>query len=135
MKTKKKTRWKIVKDLDYWYSRFIRLSKSKNWRCTCITCNERLFRDKIQNWHFVWRSNYNYRRSYDNCYPQCVKCNIFYNWNYKIYTLKMIDIHWKEKVEEMLNNRQIRIYKTFELEEMIEIYKTKSQELEKNLNN
>jgi len=47
----------------------------------------------------------------------------------------MIDIHWKEKVEEMLNNRQIRIYKTFELEEMIEIYKTKSQELEKNLNN
>lgn len=48
---------------------------------------------------------------------------MFKSWNYKIYTLKMIDELGRKKVEEMMNDKELGNIPTRKLEEMIEYYK------------
>lgn len=122
-KKKKPTRWKLVKKLDSIFSQYIRLvSADKNGICTCITCGERMHRKNIQNWHYLTRWNYKYRRSEENCYSQCYVCNVLKNWNYKEYTLAMIRKHWQLKVEQMINDKELVKVSTPRIEEQIEHY-------------
>lgn len=85
----------------------------------------------MQNWHFVSRANYKYRRDIDNCKPQCMACNIFKHWNYIQYTLNMIRDYGKEWVEKIQTDKSLVKYKTFEIEDMIDYY---SELLEKYTN-
>lgn len=122
-KKKKPTRWKLVKKLDQIFSQYIRLvSADKNGICTCITCGERMHRKNIQNWHYLSRGNYKYRRSEENCYSQCYVCNVLKNWNYKEYTLAMIRKHWQLKVEQMIEDKELVKISTPWIEEKIQEY-------------
>lgn len=87
----------------------------------------------MQNGHFLSRSNYKYRRDEDNCRVQDYKCNIIYSGNYKVYTLKMTDEYGRERIEEMLSDKQLVKISTPEIMDKIEYYKIRVIELEKHL--
>jgi hypothetical protein len=65
-----------------------------------------MFWTKAQCWHFISRWVNKYRYDIKNCYPQSYRDNVELSWNYKVYTLRMIDMLWKEKVEEMVNDNE-----------------------------
>ncbi len=128
---KKKTKGQLVKLLDAIYSQYIRLRDAdKKWYCKCITCWIRLHRKQSQNCHFLTRSNYKYRRSDDNCFAWCMRCNVFLNWNYKVYTMVMIKKYWITRVKARIGevNAPYDI-KPYEIEEKIQIYKEKVKDL------
>lgn len=121
---KKKTRWKLIKDCDLRFSRYIRQKyANKEWQSVCYTCGDKYHYKDLQCGHFITRANYKYRRDEHNCRPQCYRCNIIFSWNYKVYTIKMIEEYWKEKIEYMINDKELVKIRTFEIEEMIEKYK------------
>lgn len=126
-KVKKKTRSQLIKELDKRYSLYIRLKDADvRGYCRCVTCNKVDYYKNMQNGHYLTRANYKYRRSDDNCFPQCVTCNVRLNGNYKSYTLFMIKKFWQERVEKRLGEiRSTTEIKSFELEESIEHYKIK----------
>lgn len=133
-KTKKPTRSKLIKQLDHYFSQYIRLKYANpKWFVQCFTCGDIHHWKEIQNGHFVSRWNYKYRRDETNCFPQNIKCNIFLHWNYPTYTLKMIDMFGREKVEEMLSDKQLVKISTPEIEDMIQMYKIKVEELLKHI--
>lgn len=122
-KKKTKTRSQLVKELDAIFSRYIRLSNvDYNWLCKCITCGAKVHRKNIQNWHFITRGNYKYRRREDNCFPQCMPCNIYKSWNYISYTLFMIWRYWQEFVKNMQEDKELVKISTVQIREMIDHY-------------
>lgn len=121
---KKKTRGRLVKDLDLRFSRYIRQKYSdKEWMCQCYTCWDKHHWKDMQNGHFVSRANYKYRWDEHNCRPQCVKCNIFLSGNYKIYTIKMVNEYGNEKIIEMIQDKELIKIRTYEIEEKTVYYK------------
>lgn len=72
----------------------------------CITSGVKMFWTKAQCWHFISRAVMRYRFDILNCYPQSYRDNVELSWNYKVYTLKMIDMLGREKVEYMLNDKE-----------------------------
>lgn len=72
----------------------------------CITSWIKMKRNdkRCQCWHFVKRNKEKYRYDILNCYPQCYRDNVELEWNYPIYTIRMIEKFWKEKVEQMRND-------------------------------
>ena len=54
-----------------------------------------------------------YRYDDENCYPQCYYCNCIINGNYKRYTLKMIELKWLDRVENIENDiKPFKLYPT-----------------------
>ena len=74
----KKTISKLKKELDKWFSLYIRLrgadANGNNQCCTCGTVDNW---KKLQCGHFVSRKHLATRFHEMNCFPQCVSCNIF----------------------------------------------------------
>jgi hypothetical protein len=46
-----------------------------------------------------------YRYSEENCHPQCYKCNVILNGNYRNYHKYMINKYWEQKEEEIWTNK------------------------------
>ena len=73
-----KTISKLKKELDKWFSLYIRLrgvdDNGNNQCCTCGTIDNW---KKLQCGHFVSRKHLATRFHEMNCFPQCVSCNIF----------------------------------------------------------
>ena len=101
------------------FSKYIRITKSKDWICECITCKKKMHWSKIQNWHYRSRTSLLYRFDQDNCRPQCEQCNIFKNGNYRQYHLEMVKMFGKEKEEEMRNNQRQHKIRDLDYIEMI----------------
>ena len=113
-----KITWKALADRVF--SEYCRLYYADNkWYVTCITSGVRMFWKDAQCWHFISRWVLKYRYDILNCYPQSYAENVMLSWNYKVYTLRMIDMLGKEKVEEMINDKELRTYNQTEYEEMI----------------
>ena len=121
----KKTISKLKKELDKWFSYYVRLrSADKNGRNQCCTCG------KIDNWkslqcgHFVSRKHLATRFHELNCFPQCVACNIFRNgeqWKFG----QFLDRNFEKGVSEeliILGHSTLKISKV-EYEEKISYYK------------
>ena len=66
----------LVKNLDAWFSRYIRLKYSKAGYARCFTCGTRKHWKQLQAGHFQSRAKYSTRWDEDNVRPQCPKCNI-----------------------------------------------------------
>lgn len=131
---KKPTRSKLVKKLDQIFSQYIRLKYAKKGICECYTCGQKAPRKEMQNWHFLSRGNYKYRRDENNCRVQDYRCNVIYSGNYKVYTMKMIKELGEKKVKEMIEDKSLAKIKTYEIEEMILLYTEKVERLlEKNI--
>jgi hypothetical protein len=99
------------------------LYANKEWMVQCVTSWQRFHWTKLQNWHFVSRSVYKYRRSEMNCHPQCFADNVMKKWNYIEYTFFMINKYWLDYVEFMKNDKEVFKISTQEIRELANHYK------------
>lgn len=75
---KKKSVAKLRKELDKYFSLWVRISNSDEYgMCSCITCGSRKHWKEIQAGHFISRRHTSTRWHEENVKPQCVKCNMF----------------------------------------------------------
>ena len=74
-----KTISKLKKELDKWFSLYIRLRDATDTGlCQCFTCGcVKHYKKGMQNGHFQSRSFLATRFDEENCQPQCVGCNMF----------------------------------------------------------
>ena len=78
MPKKKKTVSQLKKQLDKYFSQYVRLSNADKYgMCTCFTCGVSKHWKEIQAGHFMSRRHTATRWHLDNVKPQCVKCNMF----------------------------------------------------------
>ena len=69
---------KLKKELDSWFSKYIRLRDATDMGVAqCFTCGKIDHYKKLQNGHFQSRRHHNTRWDEKNCQVQCVKCNIY----------------------------------------------------------
>lgn len=125
---KKKTTSQLKKELDKWFSLYIRNKYAKNGMCTCYTCGAVKDIKHIQNGHFVSRSYLATRFDEDNCRPQCVGCNLFGGGKPFEFEERLKKEIGEEKVEAMKRRRN-DITKYFPYEQEIEKYKNLVSEL------
>lgn len=81
------------------FSEYIRLlyARPEDGMVQCCTCWNRFHRTKIQNGHYKKRSWYKYRFDIHNCHPQCEKCNLRLEWNYRNYHIFMVNTYGEEE--------------------------------------
>ena len=69
---------KLKKELDKWFSLFIRLRfATKEGLCQCVTCGKVSHYKKMQCGHFQSRRHHATRWNEKNCAVQCIGCNCF----------------------------------------------------------
>tara|TARA_R100001244_G_scaffold98285_1_gene73412 strand:+ start:491 stop:901 length:411 start_codon:yes stop_codon:yes gene_type:complete len=81
-----KTISKLKKELDKWFSLFIRLrDATPEGLVQCFTCNKvSHYKTGMQNGHFQSRKHLTTRWDLKNCQVQCAACNVFrYGEQYK----------------------------------------------------
>ena len=129
---------KLIKELDVWFSRYIRLkySDSRGY-CRCISCGKVYFWKEIQNGHYMSRRYMSTRFSEDNCRPQGVECNIFNQGSIQMYRRALIKEIGEQRVDliEVRARQENKNWSLFELKQLIEYYKKEVDKLldEKNL--
>lgn len=119
---------RLVKILDTWFSRFIRLRDSDlNWICYCVTCNNKLYWKQkwTHNCHYIERWNYKTRRDETNCHTGCTSCNTYHKEEHKRrYTIFMVEKYWLEYTKKLEETKlTILDISRDQLEEKIEYYK------------
>jgi hypothetical protein len=125
LKTLKNRAWKLMSE---WVRR---RDADEGGTTSCVTCRAPIFWKEAQAGHFVGGRTNAVLFHPDLVHVQCVACNVFRGGNYAAYTLFMLDLYGREKVEEFLSlkHKTVKLTRT-DLEEIIEKYKTKLKELE-----
>jgi hypothetical protein len=122
----KKTVSKLKKELDKWFSLFIRLREANEYGIVqCFTCGVvRHYKDGMQNGHFQSRKHMATRFDEENCQVQCVKCNMFSQGEQYKFSLALESKYGEGKAEELevLARTTLKISRA-EYEEQIEYYK------------
>ena len=115
-----------------WCSQFIRCkSADAGGYVRCVTCGQSHHWKDMDAGHFVSKA----RGSSiyfveENIHPQCQRCNRFLEGNKHLYTLYMIDMYGREKVEELeLLARQTESWRLSDYEEMEDYYRGRVKEL------
>ena len=123
----KKTISKLKKELDKWFSLYIRLREANEYGMVqCFTCGiVRGYKDGMQNGHFQSRKHLATRFSEDgNCEVQCLKCNIFDSGQQYLFSLRLDEKYGEGRAEELeqLARTTLKISRV-EYEEQISYYK------------
>ena len=122
----KKTISKLKKELDKWFSLFIRLRSANEYGMVqCFTCGiVRGYKDGMQNGHFQSRKHMATRFHEDNCQVQCIKCNMYSQGEQYKFGLAL-DAKYGEGTAEELEYLARTIHKVsrVEYEEQISYYK------------
>jgi 5-methylcytosine-specific restriction endonuclease McrA len=122
-----KTISKLKKELDKWFSLFIRLrNASKDGIVECWTCGKTAHYKKMHAGHFMSRKHHATRWNEENVQVQCPRCNLFGQGEQ--YTFgKLIDVRIGEGKSEELQelSRTTVKYMRHEYEDMIKHYKEK----------
>jgi hypothetical protein len=104
------------------FADYILHKKSKKGVCRCVTCWDRKKRNDpmMHPWHYrtQWSSAY-YKYTEDNVYPQCWRCNVWLNGNYRNYHIFMDKEVWTERERELRTAKHLKNRKSRELAEMI----------------
>ena len=122
----KKTISKLKKELDKWFSLFIRIRSANEFGyCQCFTCGVvRHYKDGMQNGHFQSRKHMATRFHEDNCQVQCIKCNIFDSGQQYLFSLRLDEKYGTGTSEELeYLARTIHKVSRVEYEEQISYYK------------
>ena len=122
----KKTISKLKKELDKYFSLFIRLRSANEYGMVqCFTCGVvRGYKDGMQNGHFQSRKHLATRFHEENCQVQCIKCNMFSQGEQYKFSLGL-DAKYGEGTAEELEYLARTIHKVsrVEYEEQISYYK------------
>ena len=122
-----KTLSKLKKELDKWFSLYIRLRyASVDGITKCFTCDKIAHYKKMHAGHFMSRKHHATRWNEENVQVQCPKCNLFGQGEQ--YTFgKLLDIRVGDGTSEELQelSRTTVKYMRHEYDEMIKFYKEK----------
>lgn len=124
---KKKSIPKLKKELDKWFSLYIRLRHAdENGRTVCFTCGKVDHYKKLQAGHFQSRRHLPTRWDETNVQVQCVKCNMF-NQGEQYTFGKLLDLRIEEGISDqlVLMSKSTIKYMRHEYVEMINHYKEK----------
>ena len=121
-----KTISKLKKELDKWFSLYIRLRDANEYGMVqCFTCGiVRGYKDGMQNGHFQSRKHMATRFDEENCQNQCIKCNIFRSGEQYLFSLRLDEKYGEGTAEELehLARTTLKISRV-EYEEQISYYK------------
>ena len=119
---KKPTRKTLITKLDKVFSEYIRRKDAKNDIATCVTCGKKDHWKKLQNGHFMSRKHYATRWDEDNVGVQCSACNVFRYGEQYLFAKYL----GAEKADMLLSkSRETVKFPDWEIQEMIDLYKTK----------
>ena len=122
----KKTISKLKKELDKWFSLYIRLREANEYGMVqCFTCGiVRGYKDGMQNGHFQSRKHLSTRFDEENCQNQCIKCNIFDSGQQYLFSIRLDEKYGEGTSEELeiLARTTFKISRV-EYEEQISYYK------------
>ena len=125
---------KLKKELDKWFSLFIRLRDATDeGLCQCITCSKVSYYKKgIQNGHFQSRRFMATRYNEENCSSQCVACNMFRGGEQFRFSLALDAKYGEGKAQELeYLARTIVKFTRVDYEEKISYYKSAVENLKK----
>ena len=119
---KKPTRKTLITKLDKVFSEYIRRRYAKNDIATCVTCGKKDYWKKLQAGHFMSRKHYATRWDEDNVEVQCSACNVFRYGEQYLFAKYL----GTEKADMLLaKSRETVKFPDWEIQEMIDLYKTK----------
>jgi len=124
----KKTISKLKKELDKYFSLYIRLRSANEYgMCQCFTCGKvgHYKTGGMQNGHFQSRKHMATRFDTENCQVQCIKCNMFSQGEQFKFGLNLDAKYGEGTAEELefLARTTLKI-SSIEYEEKISYYKS-----------
>ena len=124
---------KLKKELDKWFSLYIRIRDSENGLVQCFTCGcVKPYNRGMQNGHFQSRSFLATRFDEENCQPQCVACNMFRQGEQYKFALNLDAKYGEGKAEELQFLAKIILKVTrADYEDKIGYYKATVEKLKK----
>ena len=128
-----KTISKLKKELDKWFSLFIRLRESEEGLVQCFTCNKvSHYKSGMQNGHFQSRKHLSTRWDLKNCQVQCVGCNMFKAGEQYKFSLNLDAKYGEGTAEELelLARTTVKISR-IDYEDKISYYKDLVEKLKK----
>ena len=128
-----KTISKLKKELDKWFSLYIRLRYSENGLVQCFTCGcVKHYKKGMQNGHFQSRSFLATRFDEENCQPQCVGCNMFKQGEQYKFALNLDSKYGEGKAEELeILAKSVVKFSRCDYEDNIRYYKSAVEKLKK----
>ena len=128
-----KTISKLKKELDKWFSLYIRIRESQDGLVQCFTCNKvSHYKSGMQNGHFQSRKHLATRWSETNCQVQCVGCNMFKAGEQYKFAINLDAKYGEGKAEELESlARTIMKVSRIDYEEKIGYYKELVEKLKK----
>ena len=129
-----KTISKLKKELDKWFSLYIRLRDATDEGLVqCFTCNKvSHYKSGMQNGHFQSRKHLATRWSETNCQVQCVGCNMFKSGEQYKFSIALDSKYGEGKAEELqLLARTIMKVSRIDYEDKISYYKDLVDKLKK----
>ena len=129
-----KTISKLKKELDKWFSLYIRLRDATDEGLVqCFTCGKvSHYKSGMQNGHFQSRKHLATRWDEENCQVQCVGCNMFKAGEQYKFSVALDGKYGEGKAEELeLLARTIMKVSRIDYEEKISYYKDLVDKLKK----
>ena len=130
----KKTISKLKKELDKWFSLYIRLREATDEGLVqCFTCGKvSHYKSGMQNGHFQSRKHLATRWDEENCQAQCVGCNMFKAGEQYKFSIALDSKYGEGKAEELeLLARTIMKVCRIDYEDKISYYGTLVEKLRK----
>ena len=130
----KKTISKLKKELDKWFSLYIRLRDATDTGlCQCVTCGKvGHYKSGMQCGHFQSRRHHSTRWNEENCAVQCIGCNCFKQgeqFRFSIYIDAKYGVGTAEYLEGLA--RITKKFSRIDYEEQIDYYKSIVNKLKK----
>ena len=125
---------KLKKELDKWFSLFIRLRDSTDEGLVqCFTCGVvKYYKKGMQCGHFQSRSFLATRFDEENCQPQCIGCNMFKQGEQYKFSLYLDTKYGEGKAEELQYlAKSIVKFTRVDYEDKISYYKDLVEKLKK----
>jgi hypothetical protein len=130
----KKSISKLKKELDKWFSLFIRLRDATDeGLCQCFTCGcIKPYNKGMQNGHFQSRSFLATRFNEENCQNQCVGCNMFKQGEQYKFSLNLDAKYGEGTAEDLESLARLTVkFTRVDYEDNIRYYKSAVEKLKK----
>lgn len=121
---KKPNQLLLRKKADAIFSRYIR-QRDKG---VCFTCGLVKHWKEMQNGHFIPRQYLATRFSEDNCACQCYACNMLFNGQPSVFSIKLREIYGEDQIHKLEAKRR-EVIRYFDYEKVIKDYTEKCKEL------